>query len=641
MNKVTENAGTVRERERERERELYFKEGVESGVHSPTSNNAITLIALIVTVIILLILAGVTLNMVIGENGLFGKANIAKEETNKSTATEKIKLKILEYKAEVTSKQEDETLKGFKEFYSQDSEIEYINLCIEDNGNLIEANEQTPTRAKIKLKDYSYEFIIDEKLNIISIDGKTNNDKGANEGELNLNDNVKKLFNSANYNFNLEEVMQNEEIMNELLQNEDVINYIISNDKIYNLALNNSKISGILSSNPTLLERMKNDSKWKAVPTLNLNNQYITDIKASYTWSNYEAKYAFDEKWDNINEVWSTYSSSNGGIGEYLICEFSEKVAISQIKIKPGTINSEYVKGFSIYGSNDGENYSKIYTGEHGNNNEFETYNVYSKQYFKYLKFEINSKYNSNVSIQEILYVGKVYSNSQEEKENVGNEYSTVNELFKISNYKISLEKILSNKQIVYNLIDNESGRNYIIGNDEIYEIEKKIGVDLLVENTEMYKMMINNDKWKQIMIVKELNSYIKEVKASYTYSNYYPKYAFDGKWDNNNLCWSTYSSDKGGIGEYIICEFNKNICLRNLKIKPGTINSEYVKEFTIYGSNDGENYTKVYTGEHENNDEFQEYAIKNTNLYRYLKLEINSKYNYNVSFQEIIYEGY
>ena len=263
---------------------------MESGVHSPTSNNAITLIALIVTVIILLILAGITLNMVIGENGLFGKANIAKEETNKSTATEKVKLKILEYKSEAASKQEDETLKGFKEFYSQDSEIEYVNLCVGDNGKLVDANENTPTRAKVKLKEYSYEFVIDDKLKIISIDGKSNATEDSNDdGKLEISDNIKKLFESANYNLNLEEVMQNEEIMNELLQNEDVINYIISNDKIYNLALNNSKISGILSSNPTLLERMKNDSKWKAVPTLNLNNQYITDIKASYTWSNYEA----------------------------------------------------------------------------------------------------------------------------------------------------------------------------------------------------------------------------------------------------------------------------------------------------------------------------------------------------------------
>ena len=52
------------------------------------SNSAITLIALIITIIVLLILAGVTLSMVMGENGIFGKANSAKEKTQKTTAEE-------------------------------------------------------------------------------------------------------------------------------------------------------------------------------------------------------------------------------------------------------------------------------------------------------------------------------------------------------------------------------------------------------------------------------------------------------------------------------------------------------------------------------------------------------------------------
>ncbi len=70
-----------------------------SNIKNPMSNAAITLIALIITIIVLLILAGVTLNMVMGENGLFGKANTAKEQTQKSTAEETIKLAVLENNA--------------------------------------------------------------------------------------------------------------------------------------------------------------------------------------------------------------------------------------------------------------------------------------------------------------------------------------------------------------------------------------------------------------------------------------------------------------------------------------------------------------------------------------------------------------
>ena len=43
-----------------------------------TTNSAITLIALIITIIVLLILSGVTLSMVMGESGIFGKANWTK-----------------------------------------------------------------------------------------------------------------------------------------------------------------------------------------------------------------------------------------------------------------------------------------------------------------------------------------------------------------------------------------------------------------------------------------------------------------------------------------------------------------------------------------------------------------------------------
>lgn len=49
-----------------------------SNLEPPTSNTAITLIALIITIIVLLILSGVTLSMVMGESGIFGKANWTK-----------------------------------------------------------------------------------------------------------------------------------------------------------------------------------------------------------------------------------------------------------------------------------------------------------------------------------------------------------------------------------------------------------------------------------------------------------------------------------------------------------------------------------------------------------------------------------
>ncbi len=54
----------------------------------------ITLIALVITIIILLILAGISIATITGENGLLTKANAAKTETKKANAEEQVKIAV-------------------------------------------------------------------------------------------------------------------------------------------------------------------------------------------------------------------------------------------------------------------------------------------------------------------------------------------------------------------------------------------------------------------------------------------------------------------------------------------------------------------------------------------------------------------
>ena len=81
-----------------------------SNIKFPTSNTAITLIALIITIIVLLILAGVTLSMVMGDSGLFNKANNASEQTKISNAKEIIRMQVLEN--ELNKKTKDSNAKS-------------------------------------------------------------------------------------------------------------------------------------------------------------------------------------------------------------------------------------------------------------------------------------------------------------------------------------------------------------------------------------------------------------------------------------------------------------------------------------------------------------------------------------------------
>ena len=54
------------------------------------SDRAITLVALVVTIVVLLILAGVSIQMLAGEDGIIRQAKNAKDKTNETNAKERI-----------------------------------------------------------------------------------------------------------------------------------------------------------------------------------------------------------------------------------------------------------------------------------------------------------------------------------------------------------------------------------------------------------------------------------------------------------------------------------------------------------------------------------------------------------------------
>ncbi|MBR3152736.1 MAG: hypothetical protein IKF52_03930, partial [Clostridia bacterium] len=57
-------------------------------------HKGITLIALIITIIVLLILAGVTIAMVVGDNGILKRSNEAKDETTIAKIQEEVDLAV-------------------------------------------------------------------------------------------------------------------------------------------------------------------------------------------------------------------------------------------------------------------------------------------------------------------------------------------------------------------------------------------------------------------------------------------------------------------------------------------------------------------------------------------------------------------
>lgn len=90
-----------------------------------TKEKGITLIALIITIIVLLILAGISIATLTGENGMLKKVAEANEKTARGEAEEGIKLVLNEWKIEKNQSQ-SKTLEEFLESKVETTELSNV-----------------------------------------------------------------------------------------------------------------------------------------------------------------------------------------------------------------------------------------------------------------------------------------------------------------------------------------------------------------------------------------------------------------------------------------------------------------------------------------------------------------------------------
>mgnify|MGYP000213044381 CR=1 FL=1 len=102
----------------------------------------ITLIALVITIVVLMILAGVSINIVLGDDGIIKKAKEAAETTRRASAEEEMNRLVLEYELAKS----DETLESFLQEKVTEGRIDGVT----DNGD----GTITITK-KVEGKDYT------------------------------------------------------------------------------------------------------------------------------------------------------------------------------------------------------------------------------------------------------------------------------------------------------------------------------------------------------------------------------------------------------------------------------------------------------------------------------------------------------
>ena len=98
------------------------------------NNNGITLIALVITIVVLIILASITINIVSGKNGIIERGKQAKEQTIISQYKEKIEMIKLDVRLKYKSI--EITLENLKNEFESDSQKYWVNIVeqVVDSG---------------------------------------------------------------------------------------------------------------------------------------------------------------------------------------------------------------------------------------------------------------------------------------------------------------------------------------------------------------------------------------------------------------------------------------------------------------------------------------------------------------------------
>ena len=115
----------------------------------------ITLLALAITIIIMLLLAAITIQMTLGDNGLVKKANIAKEESEYNEVKDKLKAIVAKLGLEMNTKDADIGLNEIEEEIKKDPKLTYVKSA-----------------DKINVMGNGYEFEIGKDLSLKAVGKK-------------------------------------------------------------------------------------------------------------------------------------------------------------------------------------------------------------------------------------------------------------------------------------------------------------------------------------------------------------------------------------------------------------------------------------------------------------------------------------
>lgn len=277
------------------------------------NNKGITMIALIVTIIILLILAGVTIAFLTGENGILNKASTAAETTKKANAKERLKVELLAIQTEELADGKEANLASLD---TNKEQLSKKGIEIAESG----------TPRDVTLDGYTFkvknDLTIEGDRTNTSTGDSSSSGSGSSGDTIIGDDDVTSLLTSTGVNIDLNDIFTSETILDKFLANDSSIDYILENKNKYgDYILKNTNTMKKFASNEYAMNKMINDSNWRneilssntaiagldasnptTVPVMTSNTNPSGEAFASSFYANYPAWKAFN---NDLSDFWA------------------------------------------------------------------------------------------------------------------------------------------------------------------------------------------------------------------------------------------------------------------------------------------------------------------------------------------------
>lgn len=213
----------------------------------------------------------------------------------------------------------------------------------------------------------------------------------------------------------------NNGILSKLLENEDSVNYMINNEEIMNEMVNSESGMTALGNSSLAGSKLMDNNNWY---TAIINSSYISQFdKGSsrnpamtsdsgpkgkiYASSESLAVWlAFDKKSDS-SSARSAWAANQYESNAWLAYEFEEPVSIYKFTLENLMDGwTFYINTFSLYGSEDGNTYEKVYDGNGKSGNcAVSTYTIPTRiKKYKYYKLLITSNHGDWTGIGELEF---------------------------------------------------------------------------------------------------------------------------------------------------------------------------------------------------------------------------------------------